>query len=49
MRGRNLVGRDVVAQLGIVCGILCVPRQIPAAELLLDQFGVFGEEKDATF
>ena len=48
MRRGDLVGRDVVAQLGIIRRILRVPRQIFARQLPFDQFGVFGEEKNAS-
>ena len=47
VRGRDLVGRDVVAQLGIVGGIPGVPGQVFAGQLAPDQFRVFGEEKNA--
>jgi len=45
--GRYLVGRDVIAELGIVGRIPGVPGQVFAGELTLDQFRVFGEEKNA--
>ena len=48
MRRSDLVGRDVVAQLGIIRGILRIPRQVFARQLPLDQFGIFGEEKNAS-
>src|SRR5271165_1159645 len=48
VRRRDLVGRDVVAQLGIIRWIFRVPRQILTRELPLDQFGIFGEEQDAS-
>ena len=48
VRGRDLVGRDVVAQLGIVGWILAVPGQVFAGQLPLDQFRIFGEEKNAS-
>jgi hypothetical protein len=47
VRGGDLVGRDVVAQLGIVGRIFIVPGQVFAGQLALDQFRVFGEEEDA--
>ena len=47
VRGRDLVGRDVVAQLGIVRRVLGVPGQVFAGQLALDQFRVFGKEKNA--
>src|SRR5205807_5751154 len=47
MGWRDLVGGDVVAQLGIVRRILGVPGQVLARQLTLDQFRIFGEEEDA--
>jgi hypothetical protein len=47
VRRRDLVGGDVVAQLGIALGMLRVPGQVFACKLPLDQFGIFGEEKDS--
>ncbi len=47
MRGSDLVGRNVIAQLGIVGGILGVPGQVFAGQLALDEFRIFGEEKNA--
>ena len=46
--GSDLVGRNVVAQLGIVRGILRVPRQVFARQLPLDQLRVFGEKQNAS-
>ena len=48
MRRSDLVGRNVVAQLGILPRILCIPWQVFARQLALNQFGIFGEEKNAT-
>ena len=48
VRRRDLVGRDVVAQLGIALGMRGVPGQVFARELALDQFRIFGEEKDSS-
>ena len=48
MRGRNFVGRNVVAQFGIVRGILAIPGQIFAGQLPPDQFGIFGEKENAS-
>ncbi len=48
MRGRDLVGRDVVAQLGIIGRIRGVPGQFPAVELADDKFRIFGEEENAS-
>ena len=45
--GRDLVGRDVVAQLGIALRMRGVPRQVFARELTLDELRIFGEEKDS--
>src|SRR5581483_7359119 len=47
MRGRNLVGGNVVAQLGIVGGICRVPGQVLARQLPLDQLGIFSKKKNA--
>jgi len=47
MRGRDLVGGNVIAQLGIVRGIFAVPGEIFARQLPLDQFGIFGEKENA--
>ena len=48
VRRSDLVGRDVVAQLGIIPRILRIPRQVFARQLPLDQFRIFGEEKNAS-
>ncbi len=48
MRGGNLVGRNVVAQFGIVRRILRVPGQVFARKLALDQFRIFRQKKDAS-
>jgi len=48
MRRCNLVGRNVVAQLGIIRRVLRVPCQILPGELPLDQIRIFGEKKDAS-
>ena len=48
MRGRDFVGRNVVAKLGIVRRILRVPGQIFARKLTLDKLRIFSEKKDAT-
>jgi hypothetical protein len=48
MRRSDLVGRDIVAQLGIIRRILRIPGQIFARELPLDQFRIFGEKKNAS-
>ena len=45
--GRDLVGGDVVAQLGIALGMRRVPGQVFAGELALDEFRIFGEKKDS--
>ena len=47
VRGRDLVGRDVIAELGIVGRIPGVPGQVFAGQLALDQFRVFGKKKNA--
>src|ERR1019366_9540468 len=47
VRRRNFVGGDVVAQLGIALRMLCIPRQVLARQLTLDEFGIFGEEQNA--
>ena len=48
MSRSNLVGRNVVAQLGIVRRIFRIPRQVFAGELPLDQVWIFGEEKNTS-
>ena len=47
MSWRDLVGGDVVAQLGIVRRIFRVPAEIFPRQLPLNQFRIFGEEEDA--
>ena len=47
VRRRDLVGGDVVAQLGIALGMLGVPGQVFAGKLPLDELGIFGQEKDS--
>src|SRR4029077_3832283 len=49
MCGRDLVRRDVVAQLGIVLRILRVPGQIFPRKLAANQLRIFSKKKDATF
>ncbi len=44
MRGRDFIRRDIIAKLGIIGRILCVPRQIFARKLLLDQVRIFGQK-----
>ncbi len=46
VRRGDLVGRDVVAQLGIALRVSGVPGKVFAGELALDELRVFGEEKD---
>src|ERR1700677_3227625 len=48
MRRSNLVGRDVITQLGIVGGILRVPWQTLAGKLPLNELGIFREEKNSS-
>ncbi len=48
MRWSDLVGGNVVAQLGISRRILRVPGQIFARQLPLDKFGIFSEEKNTS-
>src|SRR5712692_7048802 len=45
----DLISGDVVAQLGVIGGILRIPGQVLARQLTPDQFRVFGEEKNAPF
>ena len=45
VRGSDLVGRNVVAQLRIIRRIFRVPGQILARELPLDKFRIFGEKE----
>src|SRR5581483_11751757 len=47
VRGRDLVGGDVVAQLGIGGRIFRVPGEVLAGQLAADERGIFGEEQDA--
>src|ERR1017187_3739941 len=47
MRRRDFVGRNIIAQLGITLRMLRVPRQVFSRQLTLDEFRIFGEEKDA--
>jgi len=48
MRGRNLVRGDIVAQLGIVLRVLCVPGQVFSGQLPPDQFWIFSQKKDTS-
>src|SRR5262249_4753969 len=45
MRRRDLVGGDVIAQLGIVLRVPGVPGQVLAGQLPPDQFRIFRKEK----
>jgi hypothetical protein len=47
VRRSDFVGRDVVAQLGILRRVLCIPGQIFAGKLAPDEFRIFGEKKNA--
>ncbi len=47
VRRGDLVGGNVVAQLGIVLRVGGVPGQVFARQLPLDQLGIFGEKKNA--
>ena len=48
MRRGDLIGGDVVAQLGIIGGVLRVPGQVFAGQLAPDQCRVFRKEQDAS-
>src|ERR1019366_521532 len=48
MRRRDFVGRNIIAQLGIALRMMRVPRQVFSRELALNEFRIFGEEKDAS-
>ena len=48
VRRRDFVGGDVVAQLGIALRMLGVPGQVFACKLSLDEFGIFGQEQNAS-
>src|SRR5262249_24597101 len=48
VRRSDLVGRNVVAQPGVVSRIPGVPREVFSSQLLLDQGRVFRQEEDAT-
>jgi hypothetical protein len=43
----DFVGGNVVAEFGILHGILCVPGQIFSGKLPLNEFGILGEKKNA--
>ena len=47
MRRSDLVGGDVVAELGIVLRIGGVPGNVFARELPLNELGIFAEKKYA--
>jgi hypothetical protein len=49
MHGSDFVCRDIITQLGIIGGVLCVPRHIPAGNLAPDQLRIFREKKNAPF
>ena len=46
--GRDLVGRNVVPQFGIVSRILGVPTEIFPIQLALDQLRLLSQEEDAS-
>ena len=48
VRRSDLVGRNIVAQLGIIRRILRVPRQVVARKLPFDEFGIFGEKQNTS-
>jgi hypothetical protein len=48
VRRGDFVGRNVIAEFRIDGGILRVPRHIPARQLFLDQFRIFGEKQNAS-
>src|SRR3989442_15741848 len=47
VRRRDLICRNVIAQLGIVRGIFRIPRQILARELAFDQLWILGKKKNS--
>src|SRR5205807_10054415 len=48
VRRGDLVGRDVIAQFGILLRITGVPRQILPGKLTPNQLRVFGEKEDTS-
>src|SRR5579862_3280110 len=48
MRRSYLVGRNIVAQFGIIRWIPRIPWQVFAGQLPLDEFRIFGEKKNAS-